>query len=138
MFAHFCDMKGEKALASTILGIDMGTKNIKISARGGKSIICEKNVIAMEGSLLYSFGDDAYEMFEKAPDNITVSFPVKSGVIADYRDMRDILVSFINKYFKGGIKGATVIVAVPDDLAVILPLLLTVATLVLDEENVAP
>ena len=117
MFAHFCDMKGEKALASTILGIDMGTKNIKISARGGKSIICEKNVIAMEGSLLYSFGDDAYEMFEKAPDNITVSFPVKSGVIADYRDMRDILVSFINKYFKGGIKGATVIVAVPTDIS---------------------
>ncbi len=104
-------------MASTILGIDMGTQNIKISSKGGKSIICEKNVIAMNGTSMYAFGDDAYDMFEKTPDNITVSFPVKDGVIADYRNMRDELIAFIHKYFPQGIKDSTVIVAIPTDIS---------------------
>ncbi len=102
---------------STILGIDLGTQNIKICSKSNDKILCEKNVIALEGgNRLYAYGDEAYEMYEKAPDNITVSFPIKSGVIADYKDMRDILVSFINKNFKAKMKGSTVIVAVPTDI----------------------
>ncbi|MCR4841742.1 MAG: rod shape-determining protein [Eubacterium sp.] len=99
-----------------VVGLDLGTQNIKISSKALKGVVCEKNVIALEGSRLYAYGDDAYGMYEKAPDNITVSFPIQSGVIANYRDMRDILVAFINKYFKN-IKGATIIIAVPTDIS---------------------
>ena len=104
-------------MASTVLGIDMGTQNIKISSKSGATIICEKNAIALNGASMYAFGDDAYDMYEKTPDNITVSFPVRDGVIADYRNMRDELVSFINKYFPQGIKDSTVIVAIPTDIS---------------------
>ncbi len=104
-------------MSSTILGIDLGTMNMKISSRAGNKILCEKNVIAIEDDRrLYAFGDDAYEMYEKAPDNIKVSFPIKGGVIADFKNMQDILLAFLNENFANQLKGSTVIIAVPTDI----------------------
>lgn len=101
----------------TVLGIDLGTYNIKICEKNSKLLVCEKNVIAIEnGSKLYAFGDDAYDMYEKAPDNIAVTFPIQGGVIADYNNMQTILNSFFQKHFKNKVKGATVIIAVPTDI----------------------
>lgn len=36
-------------------------------------------------------------MYEKAPENIEVSFPVKFGVIADIENMQTLLLNFFNK-----------------------------------------
>ena len=38
---------------------------------------------------------EAYEMYEKAPENIDVSFPVKFGVIADIENMQTLLLNFL-------------------------------------------
>ncbi|MCR5784291.1 MAG: rod shape-determining protein, partial [Eubacterium sp.] len=104
-------------MKGTILGIDLGTRNVKICAAPNNSIYCEKNVIALENDVkMYSFGDEAYEMYEKAPDNITVTFPIKDGVIADYKNMRDIMVSLLGKYFSNKLKGANILIAVPTDI----------------------
>ena len=40
-------------------------------------------------------------MYEKAPDNIVVSYPVKFGVIADIENMQTLLFSFFNKINEG-------------------------------------
>ena len=104
-------------MKGTILGIDLGTTNVKICAAPNKQIYCEKNVIALENEVkLYSFGDDAYDMYEKVPDNITVTFPIKDGVIADYKNMREIMVNLLTKYFSNKLKGANILIAVPTDI----------------------
>lgn len=36
-------------------------------------------------------------MYEKAPENIEVSFPVKFGVIADIENMQTLLLNFLTK-----------------------------------------
>ena len=55
-------------------GIDLGTNNIKIYNGISDTFTCEKNMIAIEGrDTLLAYGDSAFEMYEKAPDNITIS-----------------------------------------------------------------
>ena len=69
-------------------GIDLGSSNIRIYNGNDDKFMMEKNMIAIEGrDTLLAYGDSAFDMYEKAPDNITVSFPVVDGVIADIRNM---------------------------------------------------
>ena len=69
---------------SNVYGIDIGTSNFKMCCKEKDTILNEKNIIAIANKKdLLAFGDEAYEMYEKAPENIDVSFPVKFGVIAD-------------------------------------------------------
>ena len=83
---------------ANIYGVDIGTSNFKMCCKDKKDILNEKNIIAIANKKdLLAFGDEAYEMYEKAPENIEVSFPVKFGVIADIENMQTLLLSFFNK-----------------------------------------
>lgn len=98
-------------------GIDVGTGNIKVFNQNDSSITIEKNTIAIvEGDRMYAYGDLAYEMYEKAPDTIEVSFPVRSGVIADFDNIQTMLLELIENKLGGRLKGADIIVAVPNDI----------------------
>ena len=82
----------------TVYGIDIGTSNFKMCCKDKEQILNEKNIIAIANKKdLLAFGDEAYEMYEKAPENIEVSFPVKYGVIADIENMQTLLLQFYNK-----------------------------------------
>ena len=84
-------------MASSAFGIDLGTGNIKIYSNVDDMILNEKNMIAIKNrSMLFSYGNAAYEMYEKAPANIVVSRPVNSGVIADIQNMQTLLRNFVN------------------------------------------
>lgn len=68
-------------MAKNIYGLDIGTSNIKIYHKDKDTFLNEKNIIAIANKTeVFAFGDEAFEMYEKAPDNIKVSFPVKCGV----------------------------------------------------------
>lgn len=85
-------------MAQNIYGVDIGTSNFKMCCKEKDKILNEKNIIAIANkNNLLAFGDEAYEMYEKAPENIEVSFPVKYGVIADIENMQSLLYSFFNK-----------------------------------------
>lgn len=85
-------------MSRNIIGLDIGTSNIKIYSRDQDTILNEKNIIAIANKKdVYAFGDEAFEMHEKAPDNINVSFPVKYGVIADFDNMQVLFTEFIRK-----------------------------------------
>ena len=85
-------------MAQNIYGVDIGTSNLKMCCNEKGKILNEKNIIAIANkNEVLAFGDEAYEMYEKAPENIEVSFPVKFGVIADIENMQTLLVSFFNK-----------------------------------------
>lgn len=102
---------------SNTFGIDLGTSNIKVFCKGTGKVLNEKNTIAVVNkNQMYAYGDAAYAMYEKAPDNIQVSFPVINGVIADYANMQTMIFEFLEKHARGKVKGAEFVVAVPTDI----------------------
>lgn len=104
-------------MANNAFGIDLGTNNIKIYSRNDDNIMAEKNMIAIENkNTLFAYGDSAYEMYEKAPSNIHISYPLSNGVIADIRNMETLIKYFITDMQKGNIKPADFLIAVPTDV----------------------
>ena len=104
-------------MANNVFGIDLGTSNIKIYSRNEDAIIVEKNMIAIENkNTLFAYGDSAYEMYEKAPANIKISYPLCNGVIADIQNMQLLVKYFISDISKGNIKPADFYIAVPTDV----------------------
>lgn len=104
-------------MAYRAYGIDLGTKNIKIYKEKQGVVIDEKNILAVDGKgEILAVGDEAYEMYEKAPENIMVTFPMKGGVIADFSNMQDLLRVFITEYIKGSSGNKEFFVAVPTNI----------------------
>ena len=76
-------------MSTNVYGIDLGTCNLKIFCKSTGKVINEKNTIAIVNkNQLYAFGNDAYAMYEKAPDSIQVSFPVVNGVRMQRKPIR--------------------------------------------------
>lgn len=103
-------------MARNVYGLDLGTYEIKIYDKKADEIRREKDVIAMKDKrYIFSVGDEAYEMYEKAPDNIEVIFPMKGGVIAHFDDMQYLLESLLKK--EGRFQRASeYLIAVPTDV----------------------
>lgn len=103
-------------MAGNIYGLDLGTYEIKIYDKKRNQIKCEKNVIAMqERKYIFAAGDRAYEIYEKAPSDIQVVFPMKDGVIARFDDMQYLLGKLLGKE-RRFIGGAQYVIAVPTDV----------------------
>lgn len=104
-------------MANNAFGIDLGTNNIKIYSRSDDNIVVEKNMIAIENkNTLFAYGDSAFEMYEKAPANIHISYPLSNGVIADIKNMETLIQYFIGDLQKGIAKPADFYIAVPTDV----------------------
>lgn len=100
------------------IGIDFGTSSIKMYKKGEGIILNEKNVIAVYQKVhTFAVGNDAYDMYEKAPANLKVSYPVKNGVIADLGNMQSMMNCFFEQLDgKKKLKGAQYYIAVPTDI----------------------
>ena len=105
-------------MAGKAIGIDFGTSSIKFYKNGEGIILHEKSVIAIYNkSHTFAVGNEAYEMYEKAPANIHVSYPVKNGVIADIGNMQSMIdYFFLELDGKRKLKGADYYIAVPTDI----------------------
>lgn len=105
-------------MANKIFGIDFGTSTIKIYKKGEGLIVDEKNVIAVANKKeIIAVGNDAYEMLEKAPSNISVTYPVRNGVIADIANMQSLLNRFLkNLTGTGKFISNNYVIAVPNDI----------------------
>ncbi len=104
-------------MANNAFGIDLGTNNIKIYSRGDDSIMVEKNMIAIENKkVLFAYGNSAFEMYEKAPGNIHISYPLTNGVIADIKNMETLVRYFVTDLQKGNCRPADFYIAVPTDV----------------------
>ena len=103
-------------MARNVYGLDLGTYEIKVFDKKKDRIWREKNVIAMKDKkYIFSVGDEAYDMYEKAPENIQVVFPMKNGVIARFDDMQYLLGNLLgtDRQF---VRGAEYVIAVPTDV----------------------
>ncbi len=77
----------------------------------------EKNMIAIENkNTLFAYGNSAFEMYEKAPGNIHISYPLSNGVIADIKNMETLIRYFIGDLSKGNVKPGDFYIAVPTDV----------------------
>lgn len=104
-------------MSSNIYGVDLGTANLKVYCKASGTILNEKNTIAIiNKNQMYAYGDSAYAMYEKAPEQILVTFPIVNGVIADYNNMQAMLFEFLEKNTKGKTRGAEFVIAVPTDI----------------------
>ncbi len=104
-------------MANNTFGIDLGTNNIKIYNFNDDNVMVEKNMIAIEGkSNIFAYGNSAFDMYEKAPSNIHISYPLCNGVIADIKNMQTLVKCFISDLNDGAIKPADYYIAVPTDV----------------------
>jgi rod shape-determining protein MreB and related proteins len=105
-------------MASRAFGIDFGTSTIKIYKKGQGIVLDERNIIAIaDRKTVIASGNDAFDMYEKAPSNILVTYPVRNGVIADVANMLSLLNHFMMRI--NGTKrpsAADYIVATPTDI----------------------
>lgn len=105
-------------MASRVFGIDFGTSTIKIYKKGQGIVLDERNIIAISNRKdIIATGNEAFDMYEKAPSNIVVTYPVRNGVIADVANMTALLNCFMRRI--GGAKhigAADYIVATPTDI----------------------
>ncbi len=99
-----------------IYGLDLGTYEIKVYDKKKNSIWKEKNAIAIYNEReIFSVGDDAYAMYEKAPQNIEIQFPMKEGVISHFYNMQHLLQNLLKKEQRF-VRGSKYVIAVPTDV----------------------
>lgn len=104
-------------MANYAFGIDLGTSNIKIYNRSNDSVFVEKNMIAIENKKnLFAYGNSSFEMYEKAPGNIVISYPLSNGVIADIQNMELLIKYFMQDLMKNNVRPADYYIAVPWDV----------------------
>ncbi len=100
-----------------VYGVDLGTSTIKVYSYQKDKVYQERNMVAVKNKKrVLSVGDEAYEMFEKAPDNIEVASPMAYGMIADIEKAEISLYSLIKKIQPYQLFGAVMYFAVPADL----------------------
>ncbi|MCL2356902.1 MAG: rod shape-determining protein [Defluviitaleaceae bacterium] len=81
------------------LGIDLGTANILVFAKGRGIILNEPSVVAIntQSNEIMAVGDEAKQMIGRTPGSIVAIRPLKDGVIADFETTRAMLRYFIKK-----------------------------------------
>lgn len=86
------------ALFSKDLGIDLGTVNIVVSD-GGEVVLQEPSVVAIASAeqKIVAVGQEAKDMYGRAPETIEVMRPLREGVIADYEVTERLLETVIQK-----------------------------------------
>lgn len=106
-------------MAGKTYGIDFGTRVLKVYKKNEGVIFDAKNIISVaDGTKIIAIGDEAFEMFGKAPSNIEVTFPVRYGVIADIKNMLALLNLVFEEVAKtqGKLNGSEFIIAAPTDI----------------------
>lgn len=80
------------------IGIDLGSKNLRVYIPGKGIVIDHPSLVCYSKSQrkILAIGSRAYEMIGKSSGNISIEYPIQSGVIANYK-LTEALVSSILK-----------------------------------------
>ncbi|MDE3076272.1 MAG: rod shape-determining protein [Chloroflexota bacterium] len=81
------------------IGIDLGTANVLVYLKGKGIVLNEPSVVAVSNieNRIVAVGNEAKMMLGRTPGNITVTRPMRDGVIADYVITEAMLRYFIGK-----------------------------------------
>ncbi len=80
------------------LGIGLGTINVLV-CEGGEIVLHEPSVVALvtAESKVVAWGQEAKDMYGRAPETVEVTRPLRDGVIADYEVTTRLLQNIIEK-----------------------------------------
>ena len=86
-------------MASSDIGIDLGTASILVYVRGKGVVLKEPSVVAFDRDTnkIKAIGEEARLMLGRTPGNIVALRPLKQGVISDYTITEKMLKYFIQK-----------------------------------------
>ena len=86
-------------MPATDIGIDLGTTNILVYAKGKGIVIKEPAVVAYDKDTnkIRAIGEEARQMIGRTPGNIVAIRPLKQGVISDFTVTEAMLKYFIQK-----------------------------------------
>ena len=85
-------------LFDNVYGVDLGTSEVKIYDTKKDTIIKEKNMIAgRNGDTVFAVGNEAYEIFERTPENIKVITPMTNGRISDVMMVEAVLHTLLSR-----------------------------------------
>src|SRR5690606_42055286 len=86
-----------------MIGVDLGTTNVRIHLKGKGVLLREPAVIAVvKGTTdVKAVGQEAYRMLGRTPGNITALTPMADGVNADYTLTEKMLKAFIGNVLTG-------------------------------------
>ncbi|KRG13319.1 rod shape-determining protein [Lederbergia galactosidilytica] len=105
------------------LGIDLGTANTLVFAKGKGIVLREPSVVALQTDTkkIVAVGNDARNMIGRTPGNIIALRPMKDGVIADYETTAAMMKYYIKQAVKGkGMGGKPyVMVCVPSGITAV-------------------
>lgn len=81
------------------MGIDLGTANTLVYAKGKGIVLREPSVVAINKNTnkVLAVGNEAKQMIGRTPGNIVAIRPLKDGVIADFDVTEEMLRHFISK-----------------------------------------
>lgn len=105
-------------MASKVFGIDFGSDSTKIYRKGQGIVYNQKSVISFKNKKILAIGDEAFEMYCKAPESIHVNFPIVHGVIGSFANMLSLLNCMfldLTRVF-GKFRGSSFYIAVPSDV----------------------
>ena len=75
-----------------VCGVDLGTSTVKLYSQRNSHILTEKTMVAIRNrTQVIADGNDAFEMYEKTPPDISVDRPVINGSIADVDEVEILL-----------------------------------------------
>lgn len=86
-------------MAAMNIGIDLGSSNILVYAKGKGVVLKEPSVVAYDkdADKVKAIGEEARQMIGRTPGNITAIRPIRHGVISDYSITERMLKYFIQK-----------------------------------------
>ena len=98
------------------IGIDLGTANTLIYAKGKGIVLREPTVVAINtiSKKVLAVGTEAKNMIGRTPENIIAIRPLKDGVIADFDMTQQLLKSFIERVTgKNSFTGSKIVICYP-------------------------
>ena len=86
-------------MASSDIGIDLGTASILVYVKGKGVVLKEASVVAYDRDTeqIMAIGEEARLMLGRTPGNIVAVRPLRQGVISDYKTTEKMLKYFIQK-----------------------------------------
>ncbi|MCL6456478.1 MAG: rod shape-determining protein [Gorillibacterium sp.] len=109
--------------SSKDLGIDLGTANTLVYAKGKGIVVREPSVVAIHTDTMkiVEVGEAAKKMIGRTPGNIRAVRPMKDGVIADFETTAIMIKHFINQAQKRGMfsRMPHVMVCVPSGITAV-------------------
>ncbi|MCB5164368.1 rod shape-determining protein [Streptomyces bambusae] len=108
-------VSSNKTASSRDIGIDLGTANTLVYARGHGIVLNEPSVVAVRAgtSTALAVGTEAKETIGRTPGSITAIRPLKDGVICDYEAAEEMIRHFVRKAVPGRRSRTRMVVCVP-------------------------